>query len=82
MTTEAPARQRSSSAARMRLSRLRLRDGIRCIPFEVRDAEIEALVSHGLLDPADRNNREAIARALGILIDRIPISWWSAEIRR
>jgi hypothetical protein len=31
----------------------------------VRDAEIEALASHGLLDPADRNNREAIARALG-----------------
>jgi hypothetical protein len=82
MTSAAPARQRSSAAARMRLSRLRRRDSMRCIPFEVRDAEIEALVNYGLLDRADRNNREAIARALGNLIDRIPVSWWSAVVRR
>jgi hypothetical protein len=55
---------------------------MRCVPFEVRDVEIEALVNHGLLDPADRNNREAIARALGILIDGIPVSWWSVAVRR
>jgi hypothetical protein len=66
----------------MRLSRLRRRDGMRVIPFEVRDAEIEGLVTHGLLDPARRNDREAIARALGNLIDRIPVSWWSVAVRR
>jgi hypothetical protein len=82
MTTEAPAKQRSSSAARMRLSRHRRRDGMRCIPFEVHDAEVEALVSHGLLASADRNNRQAIASALGSLIDRIPVTWWSAVVRR
>ena len=53
---------------------------MRCIQFEVRDAEVEALVMHGLLVPADRNNRNAIARALGNLIDRIPLSWWSMAL--
>jgi hypothetical protein len=60
----------------MRLSRLRRREGLRVVPFEVRDAEIEGVVTHGLLDPAQRSDREAIARALGNLIDRIPLSWW------
>jgi hypothetical protein len=79
MTSKAPVRHRSA-AERMRLSRLRRRDGMRCIQFEVRDAEIEALVTHGLLVPVDRNNRNAIARALGNLIDRIPLSWWSMAL--
>ena len=71
-----------TAAERMRLSRLRRRDGMRVVPFEVRDAEIEGLVTHGLLDPSCRNDREAIARALGNLIDRIPPSWWSLAARR
>jgi hypothetical protein len=82
MTTAIPLRQHTTAAERMRLSRLRRRDGMRVVPFEVRDAEIEGLVTHGLLDPARRNDREAIARALGNLIDRIPVSWWSVAVRR
>ncbi len=69
MTSKAPVRHRSA-AERMRLSRLRRRDGIRCIQFEVRDTEIGALVMHGLVVPADCNNRNAIARAL--LPEQIP----------
>jgi hypothetical protein len=61
----------------MRLSRLRRRDGMRVIPFEVRDCEIDGLVMHGLLKTADRNDRGAIARALGNLIDRLPPERWA-----
>jgi hypothetical protein len=81
MTDVKPTRQRTMAAARMRLSRLRRHGGMRVIPFEVRDGEIEGLVAHGLLDPAQRNDREAIARALGNLIDRIPLSWWRVAAR-
>jgi hypothetical protein len=74
----------SSGAERMRLSRLRRRDGTRAIPFEVRDVEIENLVRFELLDAAARDDRTAIARALGNLLDRIPVAWWqkAVEMRR
>ena len=61
----------------MRLSRLRRRGGTRVIPFEVRDSEIDGLVTHGLLKTADRNNCEAIARVLGKLMDRMPPERWT-----
>ena len=53
------------------------------IPFEVRDVEIENLIRLELLDAAARADRTAIARALGNLLDRIPIAWWqkAVEIR-
>ena len=73
---------RISAAERMRLTRQRRREGFRVIPFEVRDSEIDQLVRHGLLKSADRNNRESIARALGTLLDGIPVALWSAAIRR
>ena len=44
-----------TAAERMRHSRERRRDGMRVIPFEIRDEEIEALVKRGLLDPVARN---------------------------
>lgn len=53
---------------------------MRVIPLEVRDTEIEALVQHGFLDRAHRNNRDEIARALGTLLDRIPVAWWQRAI--
>ena len=66
----------------MRRSRLRRRDGMRVIPFEIRDEEIEGLIGHGLLDPADRNNPDAIATALGKLMNKIPLSWWAVAMRQ
>lgn len=46
----------------------------------MRDAEIEGLAAHGLLDPAQRNDRE-VARALGTLIDWVMLSWWRVAAR-
>lgn len=78
-TTDIPAR--SAAAERMRLSRHRRRRGMRVIPLEVRDAEIDSLVRLNLLDAAARNNRRAIAGALGRLLDRMPVSWWQAALQ-
>ena len=64
-----PGRQRTP-AERMRRSRQRRREGTRVVPVEIRDPEISGLVAHGLLDPAARTNRDAIATALGALLDR------------
>jgi hypothetical protein len=44
MTSAIPLRQHTTAAERMRLSHLRRRDGMRVVPFEVRDAEIEGSV--------------------------------------
>jgi len=80
MTDTTLTRQYSPSAERMRISRQRRRNGLRCVPLEVRDTEIDGLVAHGLLDPEVRNNRRAIAGALGKLLDRIPVARWQAAI--
>ena len=68
MTTAEPARQLTPAAERVRLTRQRRRDGMRVIPFEVRDEEIEALVARGLLEPVARNDRSAIARRWAICL--------------
>jgi hypothetical protein len=70
------------AAERMRLSRARRRHGIRVVPFEVRDAEIEALINHKLLAPSHSSDRQAIASALGKLLDIIPLIWWQIAIDR
>jgi hypothetical protein len=60
----------------MRRSRELQRKGLRIVQFEVRETKIDALMSHGLLDPADREDRAVIARALGRLLDQIPPARW------
>ena len=70
--------QLSASAERMRVARQRRRDGLRCIPLEIRDDEIEALVTAGLLRSDARNDPNAIAAALGKLLDRLPPECWGA----
>lgn len=54
----------STAAERMRLSRQRRRHGLRCITIELRAAEIDALVSRGLLDAEKRDDAAAISAAL------------------
>lgn len=71
----------SGAALRMRRSRELRRKGLRSIPFPVRDSEIENLIKLNILDPTLREDRKAIARALGALMDRIPVSWWQAAIQ-
>jgi hypothetical protein len=80
VTDTAPTKQRSPAAERMHLSRERRRKGLRCVPLEVRNAEIENLIKLDILDPARRNNPHAIAGALGRLLDQIPFSWWQQAI--
>ena len=80
MTDAGSSKPCSSAATRMRLSRDRRRNGVRVVPFEVRDSEIENLVAVKLLDPAHRDDRVAIARALGTLLDRIPVHWWQQTV--
>jgi hypothetical protein len=65
-----------NSAARMRLTRERRREGMRVVPLEARDAEIDGLIKCGLLPADQRGNREAIARAFGVLLDLIPPTRW------
>ena len=64
-----PSLPRSRGAERMRRSRKRRKDGLRCLTIEIRDTEIDALVRRGLLAPADRNNRRTIMRALYAFLD-------------
>jgi hypothetical protein len=49
----------------MRQSRERRRNGVRIIPIEVKDGGIEILVRKGYLRSEQRNDAEAIKRALG-----------------
>jgi hypothetical protein len=64
-----------SSAERMRRYRARRRLGHSCITVELRESEISALVSCGLLEMDQRDNRAAIAAALQAYLDRNPIPW-------
>jgi hypothetical protein len=65
-----------NSAVRMGLTRERRRGGMRVVPLEAHDTEIDGLIRGGLL-PADyRGDREAIARAVGVLLDLIPSRRW------
>jgi hypothetical protein len=61
---------RTRSAERMRRSRQRRRDGLRCFRLELRDNEIEALVRLRLLSPDEKTSRNAVARAMYAFLDR------------
>jgi len=54
----------SPAAIRMRRSRRRRRDGLRCLRIELRETEIDALADRGLLKPNARNNRSALLKAV------------------
>jgi hypothetical protein len=58
----------SKGARRMRRCRERRRNGIRIIPIEVKDSGIDILAAKGYLRPEERNDPEAIKRALGRLL--------------
>jgi hypothetical protein len=76
------ARRCSPAAERMRVTRLRRKDRLRVIPYEICDDEVEGLIKFDLLWPGDRNNRDAIARALGTLMNKIPIECWAEAMRK
>jgi hypothetical protein len=54
----------TAAAMRMRRSRERRRDNLRCLHVELRETEIAALVREGFLKSEARNERKAIIEAL------------------
>jgi hypothetical protein len=60
----------SLAAERMRRHRQRRRDGFRCFMIELRETEIEALISKGLLKEETRNDVNATIEALYSFLDR------------
>jgi ethanolamine utilization cobalamin adenosyltransferase len=59
----------SPAAMRMRRSRERRRDGLRCLRIELRETEIDALVCRGFLKSDARNVRQEIIQALYKYLD-------------
>ena len=58
-----------SSAERMRRYRERRRRGLSCINVQLRQSEVDALIGRGLLQPAERQDRNALAAALHRYLD-------------
>jgi hypothetical protein len=55
----------------MRRHRQRRLDGMRSLMIELRETEIDALISAGLLDDQSRDDPNAIIHALYRLFDRV-----------
>jgi len=70
MTSPAVTPTRSNAAERMRRHRERRRGGLRCLTIELRETEIDALISRGMLKADARNDADAIRDALYALLDR------------
>jgi hypothetical protein len=56
----------------MRASCQRHRQGIRVVLVELREPEIDALVTCHLLRPAQRNHKDSVGGAFGKLLDKLP----------
>ncbi len=61
---------RGRAAERMRRSRQRRRDGLRCHRLDLRNDEIEALVRLRLLAPGEQTNRKSVIKAMYAFLDR------------
>jgi hypothetical protein len=59
----------SSGAVRMARHRSRRKDGLRCLTIELRQTEVEALISGRHLAPDQRNDRGAVRQALYEFLD-------------
>jgi hypothetical protein len=66
---EPPEQPRSPGAERMARHRQRRKQGLRSIPIELREAEIDTLIRRGLLTADSRSDVEAIKRAVHGFLD-------------
>jgi len=64
----------SPAAERMRRYRERRRRGLLCFKVQLRRTELDALIARGLLEPAERKDRSALAAALLRYLDANPIA--------
>jgi hypothetical protein len=76
MTTSENTDTTSPGARRMRRYRERRRRGVSCVIIQLFETEISALIQRGLLEPTQRHDKAAIARAMGLFLDRNPIARW------
>ena len=60
---------RTAAAERMRRHRQRRRDGLRCFIIELRETEIDALISNGLLAAEDRQDYNSVQSAFYAFLD-------------
>jgi hypothetical protein len=60
----------TAAAERMRRHRQRRRDGLRCVMIELRETEIDALISSGLLAADDRQDYDSVQSAFYEFLDR------------
>jgi hypothetical protein len=60
---------RTAAAERMRRHRQRRRDGLRCFIIELRETEIDALISNGLLAAEKRQDYDSVQSAFYAFID-------------
>jgi predicted aminopeptidase len=64
------AEKLSPAAKRMRETRRRRANGLRCVILEIRNTEIDALIARGLLPSEKRNSKMAISSALYEILDQ------------
>jgi hypothetical protein len=62
--------KRSPAAERMRRHRQRRRDGLRCLVIELRETEIDVLISRGHLKNEKRSDPSEVIDALYAHLDR------------
>jgi hypothetical protein len=60
----------NAAAERMRRHRQRRRDGLRCFMIELRETEIDALISKGLLAAENRHDYVSVQGAFYAFLDR------------
>ena len=59
----------TAGALRMRASRQRRREGLRCVTLDLRESEIERLVQLGHLRQTERHDKNAVLLALYQFLD-------------
>ena len=60
---------RTAAAERMRRYRQRRRDGFRCLMIELRETEIDALITNGLLAAKNREDYDSLQSAFYAFLD-------------
>jgi hypothetical protein len=68
--SEQQAESRSPAAERMRLYRKRQRVGLRWLPIELSEADIDGLIRRGHLKSETRNDSGALIQAIYDYLDR------------
>ena len=68
--TMGPPTAALTGAERQRAYRQRRRQGLRCVPIQIRESEIDVLVRKQLLKPETRNDLGAIIDAVHDFLDQ------------